>query len=328
MFALTVALAVAGSACVSGSDQATTDPTSPRATAHTTTVASDVPNPFTIEARYSATSLGLENPSGGFAIGGDGNLYVADAKQRIVVISPGGKVLRTWGTKGSGPGQFHFVSYDPNDPSQTNADTAIGPHGDVYVVDSGNSRVEVFSRTGAFIRQFGDDNQFTQPGDVAVDPSGNIFVADISGLAKFSSTGTLEWKGWRSDVGRRLSPGPLPSLEHRTHHAAWSSERSRHGEPSGSTKVDHRVDAFTVATNPMAPSGTCDATLSEAGFVAIASCGPPQATILVYDRTHRLVGDWFDSHLMDAPRFAPNGNAFAVADDGSILKLKVALPDG
>jgi hypothetical protein len=28
-----------------------------------------------------------------------------------------------------------------------------------------------------------------------------------------------------------------------------------------------------------------------------------------------------------APRFGPNGEIFTVADDGSILKLKVSLPD-
>jgi hypothetical protein len=327
MLALTVALAVAGSACVSGSDQATTDPTSPSATAHTAEAPSDLPNPFTVVARFSATSLGLENPSGALAIGRDGNLYVPDAKQRIVVISPEGKVLRAWGSKGSGPGQFHFVSFDPTDASQTNAGIAIGPHGDVYVVDSGNSRVEVFSRTGAFIRQFGDDKQFTEPGDVAVDPSGNTFVADIAGLAKFSPTGTLEWRAGGPASTDLYLQGPLHLASIDPHGRVVAGTESARG----AVWIDqggHRVDAFTVGNGPSAPGGTCDATLSAQGFVFIASCGPPQATILAYDRTHRLVGAWFDSDLMDAPRFAPNGDAFAVADDGSILRLKVALPDG
>src|SRR6266496_1195856 len=58
-----------------------------------TTPSSTLPNPFTIVARYSAKSLGLNEPSD-LAIGPDGKLYVTDAGQRVTVISPEGEALR------------------------------------------------------------------------------------------------------------------------------------------------------------------------------------------------------------------------------------------
>jgi hypothetical protein len=46
----------------------------------------------------------------------------------------------------------------------------------------------------------------------------------------------------------------------------------------------------------------------------------------VFDRTHRLIGAWYRSPFEASPQFGPHGEAFAIGDDGSILKLKVSLP--
>jgi DNA-binding beta-propeller fold protein YncE len=58
--------------------------------------------------------------------------------------------------------------------------------GDVYVVDSANDRVEIFSATGAFVSAFGSkgtgNGQFENPTQIAVDNStglpGNVYVID------------------------------------------------------------------------------------------------------------------------------------------------------
>ena len=105
---------------------------------------SALPNPFTILARYSAKSLGLDHPDA-LAIGPDGNLYVTDGSQRVTVISPAGKVLRRWGKPGTAPGEFKFIGDDPTTPANVTGKITVGRNGMVYVSDSGNDRVQVFS---------------------------------------------------------------------------------------------------------------------------------------------------------------------------------------
>jgi len=55
--------------------------------------------------------------------------------------------------------------------------------GEVYVVDTGNHRVQVFSIAGNYLRGWGTEgtgeSQFREPGGIAIHPaSGNIYVAD------------------------------------------------------------------------------------------------------------------------------------------------------
>jgi uncharacterized protein (TIGR03663 family) len=96
---------------------------------------------------------------------------------------------RVWGDVGTGPGQF-------NHPRGI----AVGPDGNVYVVDSDNYRVQVFNPEGTFLREWGSqcnmedshgcidpdgsgplalgDGQFQEPWGIAVAPDGRVYVAD------------------------------------------------------------------------------------------------------------------------------------------------------
>lgn len=73
---------------------------------------------------------------------------------------------------------------------------AVGPVGQIFVADTGNSRVQVFSETGEFqslLRGF----EFGEPNGLAVDAAGNIYVTDAAKhkLLKFSPDGVYqaEW---------------------------------------------------------------------------------------------------------------------------------------
>ena len=63
------------------------------------------------------------------------------------------------------------------------------------MVDSDNDRIQKFTNTGTFIRKWGSfgsgNGQFEGPSGVAVDPSGNVFVADSGNdrIQKFTNTG-------------------------------------------------------------------------------------------------------------------------------------------
>jgi DNA-binding beta-propeller fold protein YncE len=93
-----------------------------------------------------------------------------------------------WGASGTGSGQFESpVVLD------TDAD------GNLYAADSGNNRLQKFAPDGGTplgaplwtTGIFGDGNgQFSFPIDVTIDPTGNIYVADMNNhrIQKFSST--------------------------------------------------------------------------------------------------------------------------------------------
>ncbi|MBI1797400.1 MAG: SMP-30/gluconolactonase/LRE family protein [Candidatus Eisenbacteria bacterium] len=68
-------------------------------------------------------------------------LYVAEQLgNRVSMYTTGGAFLGSWGTGGSGPGQF-------NQPFGIATDVT----GNVYVSDYGNNRVEVFSPSGTYV---------------------------------------------------------------------------------------------------------------------------------------------------------------------------------
>jgi tripartite motif-containing protein 71 len=74
---------------------------------------------------------------------------------------------------------------------------AMSPSGDVYVVDTGNSRVSKLDPQGALLAQFGtfggDPGQFNAPEGIATDSSGNLYVAEAFGnrVQKFDADGNF-----------------------------------------------------------------------------------------------------------------------------------------
>jgi DNA-binding beta-propeller fold protein YncE len=293
-----------------------------------------LPSPFTITARYTARSLGLDHPDG-LAIGPDGNLYVADDSQRVTVISPTGKVLRRWGKPGSRPGQFRFISADPTIPTDVHAWTAVGPDGKVYVSDSGNGRVQVFTPAGRFIRQFGSygagKGQFLLPWEVVVDKAGNVYVADDQAgpLTKFSPAGKVLWRiGGYTDADPDLT-GLLLVTGTDAHGrlvTVNAQNRVLYVDPAG-----HEVDAFSPSTSGSPTGDVCHAMVDAAGNTYVTGCGPsPTGPTRVYDRAHRLIAIWPGTKysLLFPPVFGPDGEVFALAADGSILKLHITLPGG
>lgn len=105
-------------------------------------------------------------------------LYVVDAggvdneNHRVHALDlDTGKPLFQIGKRGDGPGEFNLPR-----------DAVVGADGLLYVVDSGNFRVQVFDGEGKFVKTFGaigrQGGQFSRPKEIAADASGNIYVAD------------------------------------------------------------------------------------------------------------------------------------------------------
>jgi DNA-binding beta-propeller fold protein YncE len=131
------------------------------------------------------------------ADGGQDDLYVADkGNNRIVELSPGGSVLRQWGSRGSTDGRL-----------RSPVGVAVDGAGHVYVVDAENNRVEVFDSGGRFVEKWGlrgtDLGEFSQPTAIAVDCAGDVYVADTNNnrVERFdpvspAPTGCLAPGGW------------------------------------------------------------------------------------------------------------------------------------
>ena len=92
-----------------------------------------------------------------------------------------------FGSEGTGEGQF-----------RSPVGEAVDSSGDLWVVDSGNDRVEEFSSSGALIRKFGSEGagggQFKSPWGIAINRStGNVYVSDVTNdrVQEFSSSGVF-----------------------------------------------------------------------------------------------------------------------------------------
>lgn len=267
-------------------------------------------------ARYNAKALGLDRLVD-LAIAPNGDLYVAASNDRISQISSSGKVIRSWGSTGSGPGEFDF-----NGPQADNgayASLAIGPDGQVYVSDSDNHRVQVFSADGTFVRKFGNDGtargQFRLPFDLSVDGSGNVYVLDdiLQRLTKFAPDGQVLWiENGSSD----------PVLKGHNHDAQIDSKGRIVVANDDNGKVVF-VDSNGAVLESF-DAEACNVTSDLARNLYVGGCGSDRVT--VFDESHRRIGSWSDPVLRSTPRFGPNGEIFALDPDGNILELTVNLP--
>ena len=121
--------------------------------------------------------LGLKSPYG-VAVDDRGAVYVIDnGNNRVVQLNLLGGMVRTWGTKGVGDGQF-------DDPRGI----GVGPDGTVYVADHGNNRVQAFTPDGQFLRKWGRNGgdgssgsgpgEFNEPRGVVTDAAGDVYVVE------------------------------------------------------------------------------------------------------------------------------------------------------
>ena len=81
------------------------------------------------------------------ALSADGEIYVSDGygNARVHKFSPAGELLLSWGSPGTGPGEFHVPH-----------GIAIDLAGTVYVADRENSRVQLFSPKGEYLAEWTD----------------------------------------------------------------------------------------------------------------------------------------------------------------------------
>ncbi len=89
----------------------------------------------------------------GLGIAPDGTLWVAN-QDRFELFAPDGTYLETWGTPGSAEGEFEF--YAPESSYGIDyGDVDFDAEGNIYVLDTGNHRVQKFDPERNFLLAWG-----------------------------------------------------------------------------------------------------------------------------------------------------------------------------
>jgi len=117
-------------------------------------------------------------------VAANGDILVADghdtdSNARIVKFSKDGKFIKSWGKRGTGPGEFDCPH-----------GLAIDSRGRLFVADRGNRRIQIFDQDGKFLEEW---KQFSRPSGVYIDKNDVIYVADSESNSKSNP-------GWKRGI--------------------------------------------------------------------------------------------------------------------------------
>jgi len=127
------------------------------------------------------------------AVDVQGNIYVLDKDEvKIYKLNSEGKLVVSFGSQGSGEGQFNKAS-----------DIAVDSKGNLYVADTQNHRIVKFDAEGKFVKNIGEygdeDGELHSPFLIAIQDDDNLLVADKTKYRKNYSS---------SLVRREFDPSP------------------------------------------------------------------------------------------------------------------------
>ena len=139
----------------------------------------------------------------------NGDIFVADGhggdtNARIVKFARDGKFIKTWGKKGSGPGEFDMPHA-----------LAMDSQGRLFVGDRNNNRIQIFDQDGKFIAEW---KQFGRPSGLFIDRNDMIYVADSESESVRNSN-----PGWKRGI-----------------RVGSARDRRGHGAHSRPGREDHR----------------------------------------------------------------------------------------
>ena len=140
---------------------------------------------MTLGTRGGAAAPGYFYQPNDVLVAPNGDIFVSEghggANSRILKFSRDGKLLKTWGTKGSGDGQLdgpHALAMDSR--------------GRLFVGDRSNNRIVIFDQDG---RQLDVWRQFSRPSGIYIDKRDVIYVADSE-----SESVSRNHDGWKRGI--------------------------------------------------------------------------------------------------------------------------------
>ncbi len=113
----------------------------------------------------------------GIAVGADGSIYATEDWGRALIK------MNAAGVHQWAKGQAGVSGDDNNHFGSSQGNPAVDASGRVYVPDTGNNRVQIYSSTGSYVATLGSGGQgnyqFGCPGEISISPvNGDIYVAD------------------------------------------------------------------------------------------------------------------------------------------------------
>lgn len=127
---------------------------------------------------FNAPSAVLVAPNGDIFVG-DG--HGGNTNSRIVKFSRDGKFIKTWGKKGSAPGEIDIPHT-----------LAMDSRGRLFLGDRQNNRIQIFDQNGVFLDAW---SQFSRPSGVFIDKNDTIYVADSE-----SESVSKNHDGWKRGI--------------------------------------------------------------------------------------------------------------------------------
>jgi len=134
----------------------------------------------TIGERHRPSFQAPFNAPTDVAVAPNGDIYVSDGygNSNVHCFSPAGKLERSWGRPGDGPGEF-----------TTPHAVRVHPDGRVLVADRENDRLQIFTAEGEYLDSWRD---LYHPMDLYIDNEGMVFVSDqVPRLSMLSPDGKL-----------------------------------------------------------------------------------------------------------------------------------------
>lgn len=158
-------------------------------------------------------------------------IFPSDVIYPYPEFNPEGERIGQWGESGTGPGQLKRPS-----------GIEIGTDGNVYIVDTGNDRVQKFDSEGGYILGWGSsgkgEGEFNRPWGITIDKEGCVYIADWGNnrVQKFDSEGKylMCFQGNDSDGGDLDHPANVAvDSEGDVYVTDWGNLRIQIYEPNG-----------------------------------------------------------------------------------------------
>jgi len=151
------------------------------------------------KAGVAGSGLDEFNAPSAVYVAPNGDIFVADGhggntNARIVKFTKDGKFIKTWGKKGSGPGEIDIPHT-----------LAMDSRGRLFVGDRQNNRIQIFDQEGNYLDQW---HQFSRPSGVFIDKHDIIYVADSE-----SESVAKNHDGWKRGIRvGRVSDGAVTAF--------------------------------------------------------------------------------------------------------------------